>query len=87
MAFASLLVVAAAGTYLNQTAPPTVVSEAQVLETSGAGIQAREGNEVLEFVNRSPRAPIRTVSAGGEVRSRYVDGDSGDVTIVNVYAQ
>ncbi len=85
-ALASLLVIAAAGAYF-QVAQPPAAALTPVLETSRAGIQARDGNDVLEFVNRSERAPIRTVSAGGEMRSRYVDGDSGDVTIVNVYAQ
>ena len=86
-ALASLLVIAAAGTYYHQSVALPARSASSVLETSGAGIQARDGNDVLEFVNRSAQAPIRTVSAGGEVRSRYVDGESGDVTIVNVYAQ
>jgi hypothetical protein len=86
-ALASLLVIAAAGTYYHQSVGLPARAVAPVLETSGAGIQARDGNDVLEFVNRSSQAPIRTVSAGGEVRSRYVDGDSGDVTIVNVSAQ
>lgn len=72
-ALASLLLVAAAGTFLHapKNAPPP----------------AAERPDVLEFMNGVPRAAVRTVSADGEMRSRYVDRGSDGVTIVDVYAK
>ena len=74
-ALASVLLVAAAGTFLHapKNAPVSPI--------------AAERPDILEFVNGSPRASIRTVSADGEMRSRYVDRESDGVTIVDVYAK
>lgn len=74
-ALASLLLVAAAGAFLHGS-KNTPVAPA-----------AAERPDVLEFVNASPRASIRTVSTDGEMRSRYVDRESDGVTIVDVYAK
>lgn len=74
-ALASLLLVAAAGTFLHA---PKIAPVAQI---------AVERPDVLEFVTAAPRASIRTVSTDGEMRSRYVDRGSDGVTIVDVYAK
>lgn len=74
-ALASLLVLVAAGTLLH--APKTVPQHAALPLTA----------DVLEFVNASPQASIRTVSTSGEMRSRSVDRESDGVTIVDVYAK
>ena len=74
-ALASVLLVAAAGAFLHapKTASPL----------SSPGLTA----DVLDFENGSARTPVRTVSAGGALGSRYVDRESDGVTIVDVYAQ
>ncbi len=74
-ALASVLILAAAGTLLH--APKAAPRHAATPLTA----------DVLEFVNESPQASIRTVSASGELRSRSVDRESDGVTIVDVYAK
>jgi len=60
-----------------------------VLESTGGGIQVREGGQVLSILNGrgKDKDVIRTVSAQGEMRARYVDSRTGLVTINNVYVQ
>jgi hypothetical protein len=38
----------------------------------------------MMLLNRPGVVASQTVSAGGEIRARYVDGDTGAVTINNV---
>jgi hypothetical protein len=60
--------------------------EAAVIETSGSGIQVMEGGRAMMLLN--PRA--RTVdyqASGSAMGARYVDSDTGQVTINNVYVQ
>ena len=76
-ALASVLLVAAAGAWLHQGVAP-IAAPPQA---------AAERADVLDFVNGVPQASIRTVSASGEMRSRYVDRESDGVTIVDVYAK
>ena len=61
--------------------------DAVVLESTGSGIQVREGGQVLSILNSRGKDVIRTVSAQGEMRARFVDSGTGLVTINNVYVQ
>jgi anti-sigma factor RsiW len=58
-----------------------------LIEATPGGIEFRQGDRMLSL--RQPGAGDVTyaVNAQGTVRARYVDGDSGQVTIHNVYAQ
>jgi hypothetical protein len=91
LAFASLLLIVGASFLLRdsrlQPASPVhavTQSAAPVLESSGAGIEFRSGSGSMMLLNRPGVVASQTVSAGGEIRARYVDGDTGAVTINNV---
>ncbi|MDQ6664424.1 MAG: hypothetical protein M3Z23_08525 [Acidobacteriota bacterium] len=85
IAFASLAILVSANFWLREAAPQT--RDDIVLESTGGGIQVREGGQVLSILNSRGNNVIRTVSAQGEMRARYVDSRTGLVTINNVYVQ
>lgn len=85
VAFASLALLIGAGFWLHR--PVAESRDAVVLESTGGGIQVREGGQVLSILNSRGRDVIRTVSAQGEMRARFVDARTGLVTINNVYVQ
>jgi hypothetical protein len=87
LAFASLLLVVGSGFLLRNSIPHPVASQpsaAPVLESTGAGIELRSGSGSMMLLNRPGAVANQSVSAGGEIRVRYVDGDTGAVTINNV---
>ena len=88
-AMASLLLLAGAGFYLREIprAGVSAVAVVPVLASSDAGIEFRSGETSLMLLNRNGARGDQTVSAQGEIRSRYIDGDTGAVTINNVYLQ
>lgn len=89
LAMASLLLLAGAGFWLREK-PGAGVSTAAVVPivaSSDAGIEFRSGENSLMLLNRNGAPGNQTVSAQGEIRSRYIDGDTGAVTINNVYLQ
>jgi hypothetical protein len=57
-----------------------------ILEASGIGIQVNEGDQSLMLLNTRARG-ISYSATGGAMRARYVDADTGYVTINNVYVQ
>jgi anti-sigma factor RsiW len=60
--------------------PPGVV-----LEATEAGLELRENGRTLTMLQ--PASATVTVNAERSMRARYVDSDTGQVTITNVYAQ
>lgn len=91
LAFASLLVIGGAGFLLRDAGQPggalrAVPAQASepVLESTGAGIELRTGSTSLMLLSHPGAVANQTVSAGGEIRARYVDGETGAVTINNV---
>jgi len=100
VAVACLVLLASAGFFLRgphaltegtpkvaETQAACAVSEGPVLESSGAGLELRSGAASLTLLNHHGIIAHQTVSARGEIRARYVDGDAGTVTINNVYLQ
>lgn len=58
-----------------------------VLEASSSGVEFRENGSALA-VSTSDSQPVATsVSFGGSANARYVDDDTGQVTITTVYVQ
>jgi len=86
LALASLLLLVSAGFLLRESKAP-VRAVVPVLASSDAGIEFRSGDTSLMLLNRNGAVADQTVSAQGEIRSRYIDGDTGAVTINNVYLQ
>ena len=86
LAFASLLVIIGASFLLRDSGlhPAVTQAAAPVLESSGAGIELRTGSSSMMLLNRPGVVTSHTVSAGGEIRARSVDSETGAVTITNV---
>ncbi len=61
--------------------------EDAVLESSNTGLELRSGGGSLMLLSHQGAIAHQTVSAEGEIRARYVDGEAGTVTINNVYLQ
>lgn len=94
VAFASLLLLVAGGELLRNAGvlhnpySPTLMDEsAPVLQSTGSGVEIRDGSNSLTLLNHHGNAANQTVSAQGDIGERYVDGETGSVTINNVYLQ
>jgi len=63
--------------------------DAVVVQSTRDGIQVRDGARALQLLHTgvNERDVIRSVGAQGSMRARYVDPDTGYVTINNVYAE
>jgi len=89
-ACASLLLLVAASLLLERPMPSVNearhVQEGAILEASGSGIQVKEGGQALMLLN-SRAHDVNVMASGGTMRARYVDADTGNVTINNVYVQ
>lgn len=88
VAMATLMVVA--GWFLNVPRPgrlAEVRTEGVVLEATQAGLEVRENGRALTMLQPASTPVTYSVNAAGSLRARYVDGDTGQVTITNVYAQ
>ena len=57
------------------------------VEVSAAGIQLRENGGVLGISQGMARPVSVSLSVQGSARARYVDAETGQVTITGVYAQ
>jgi hypothetical protein len=65
---------------------PDVESQTPVLESNGSGIELRTGARSLTLLNHGA-VSNQTVNAQGVIRARYIDGETGAVTINNVYLE
>jgi anti-sigma factor RsiW len=65
---------------------PMKASEAAFLESSGSGIQVKTGDQAIMLLNTRAR-DVNYLATGHAMRARYVDTETGYVTINNVYAQ
>ena len=61
-------------------------AEGVVLQSTASGLELKENGSAMTLMH--PRDGLRTISVSspGLLRVRYVDGDTGQVTINNVYA-
>jgi hypothetical protein len=68
--------------------PPVAEEATPVLQVTGSGVQISSGtNNSLTLLNHHGTATNQTVSARGDIGTRYVDSETGSVTINNVYLQ
>lgn len=51
------------------------------------GLEVKQNGAVLRIGHTGATPALVTASTGGSVRARYVDDDTGQVTITNVYSQ
>jgi hypothetical protein len=57
------------------------------LEADRNGIQVKGNGATLTMMHAGSEPAVVSVSAQGSLRARYIDDDTGQVTITNVYAQ
>lgn len=58
-----------------------------LVEASAEGVELRENGGALTLSQRGVRPASVTLNTQGSARARYVDADTGQVTITSVYAQ
>ena len=94
MAFASLALLAGSGFFLRDLRPlrnrPNAAATgaaATVLRSTGSEVEIRTGARSLALLNHHGNAVNQTVSAQGDIGTRYIDGETGSVIINNVYLQ
>jgi anti-sigma factor RsiW len=67
--------------------PPGSDNDGVVLAATGNGIELKQAGSSLSLMHGRARDVTLTVSTQGAMRARYVDSDTGQVTINNVYVQ
>jgi anti-sigma factor RsiW len=85
----SLAVLLVAALWLERPAPRVAQKQDAdqiVLESTSSGIQVTEGGQTLGLLHGSARS-VDTFASGMAMRARYVDAETGNVTINNVYVQ
>lgn len=85
----SLAVLLVAALWLERPAPRIAQKQDPdqiVLESTSSGIQVTEGGQTLGLLHGRARS-VDTFASGVAMRARYVDADTGNVTINNVYVQ
>jgi hypothetical protein len=98
VAFASALLLVCSGLVVKDLRPmlhgkPATAegSTAPVLESNGSGVEFRTGGNSMTLLNPNGNthsgAANQTVSAQGDIGTRYIDSETGSVTINNVYLQ
>ncbi|MEP6714921.1 MAG: hypothetical protein ABJC09_05065 [Terriglobia bacterium] len=87
VACGSLLLLVAAGLAMRSSAPEVVKGAGPVIESTGSGLELRSGANSMTILNHHGAAAGQTVSSRGEIGARYIDGETGAVTINNVYLE
>jgi hypothetical protein len=91
VACASVVAVVAAGLFLERPAPPpvtpAVTADSTVLRAIPNGIELNQGGQSLTLLHMRAGDVTYTAGAQGSMRARYVDSDTGNITINNVYVQ
>jgi hypothetical protein len=87
-ACASVTALVAAGLFLQRPSPtqPTP-SEGSVLRATANGIELNHGGQTLSLQHVRSGDVTYSAGADGSMRAGYVDSDTGNVTINNLYVQ
>jgi hypothetical protein len=86
---AACVLVLISGLIFYVAGPPVPVSERAegvVLEASPAGIELKDNDSALSLLQPQGEDVTVSVNATGGVRARYVDSETGNVTINHVYS-
>jgi len=89
-ALASMIALVAAGLFLQRPvpqAPPVADNGSAVLRATANGIELREGGESLSLLHVRTADVTYSAGAQGSMRAGYVDSETGNVTINDVYVQ
>jgi hypothetical protein len=89
----SVMALLAAGLFLERPAPivPAAItaasSEGAVLRATAEGIELNQGGQTWSLRHVRSNDAIYSAGAQGSMRAGYVDSDTGNVTINNLYVQ
>lgn len=86
VALASVLALLVTGLMLERPVPGPA-DEGAVVQATANGIQVRHGRDALRIMNNGAQNVTYSPDAQGGMRARYVDPETGYVTINNVYAE
>jgi hypothetical protein len=89
VALASVVALLVTGLVLEHPAPRVATIDGVVVQSTADGIQVGEGARTLRLLHTGVKGKdvTFTVGAQGSMRARYVDPETGYVTINNVYAE
>jgi len=91
LAVTGLLVLVGASFFLTESnlqhSGNAVEAATPVLQPTGSGIELRKGMDSFTFLGRQGVRTDETVSAQGVIQARYINGETGSITINNVYLQ
>jgi hypothetical protein len=84
----SLAALLVASVFLERPVPrgTDIKTSEPVLETSGTGIQLREGDQGMVLLNRHAH-DVNDLATGSAMQQSYVDSETGLVTVNNVYVE
>ena len=86
LAFAGIVVMVATGLILTHPSP-VAGKEGPLVQATENGIQIRAGGRAFRLMNVGAKTVTYSASADGSMGARYVDPETGYVTINNVYVQ
>jgi hypothetical protein len=86
VAFASIVAMVVTG-WMLEHASPVAAREVPLVQATENGIQIRAGGQAFRLMNVGASAVTYSASADGSMGARYVDPETGYVTINNVYVQ
>lgn len=89
-ACASVMALVAAGLILQRStppAPPAMAGEGAVLRATANGIELHEGGQTWSLLHVRSGDVTYLAGAQGSMRAGYVDSDTGNITINNLYVQ
>ena len=86
VAFASVCALLVTGVVLERPGPVRLSSETMVQATDN-GIQRRSGDRAFGLMHSGARNVTYTVGAQGTLGARYVDPETGAMTMTKVYVE
>jgi hypothetical protein len=88
VALASVIVLVGGCLVLERPAPQVVHASENAVESTRDGIQWQAGDDrMLGLMNGGAQKAVYTLDAQGSMGARYIDPETGSVTINTVYAQ
>jgi hypothetical protein len=88
VAFASVMVLVGGCLVLERPAPLAMHMTETAVESTRDGIQWQAGDDrMLSLMNGGARKAVYTLDAQGSMGARYIDPETGSMTINTVYAQ
>ena len=87
VAFACAAVLVVTGMVLERPVPTAAREEGPLVQNTQYGIEVTAGGETLGLTNNGVQRVTYSLDAQGSMRARYVDPETGYVTINTVYVQ